>query len=94
MPSKTYTNMAARSAILSISRSPNDLQNVVDTHHCGINVEPGDSAAFAAAVLRFADTPDYLATCRRNARAAAENAFSRTVNVKAVLDIVRPLVKS
>ena len=92
MPSKTYANMAARSAIIGISRAPNDLQAVIEQHDCGLNVEPGDVDGFVSAVRRFQSDPAYVARCRANARRAAETTFSREVNVARVLNVVRPLV--
>ena len=92
MPSKTYHNMAARSAILGLSHAPNDLQQVIERHDCGVNVEPGDVDGFVEAVLRFRDDAAYLDRCRRNARAAAETRFSRRTNVERVLEIIRPLL--
>ena len=94
MPSKTYDDMGARSAILGLSHAPSDLQVVIDENDCGVNVEPGDVDGFVEAVLRFRDDAAYLDRCRRNARAAAETRFSRRTNVERVLEIIRPLVPS
>ena len=92
MPSKTYYAMAARSAVLGLSRPPNDLASVIDETGAGVNVEPGDVEGFVAAVTRFSDDPAYLESCRKNARAAAETRFSRETNVALVLDAIRPLL--
>ena len=94
MPSKTYYNMAARSAILGLSHAPNDLASVIAEHECGVNVEPDDVDAFVDAVLRFRDDPAFLETCRANARRAAETTFSRSTNVARVLEVLRTLVKA
>ena len=93
MPSKTYYAMAAGSAVAGISMTPSDLQQVIERHRCGFNVEPGDVTGFVAGIKRFLEDPDYLNSCRRNARLAAEQAFSRAVNVGRVLAEIRPLLE-
>jgi glycosyltransferase involved in cell wall biosynthesis len=92
MPSKTYYNMAAGAAVLGISRSPSDLAGLLHDCHCGINIEPGDSAGFLNALLRFYHDRVYLQRCRESARAAANGRFSRKVNTGRVLNELEPLL--
>ena len=93
MPSKTYYAMAAGSAVAGISVTPSDLQRVIERHRCGFNVEPGDVRGFVAGIMRFLEDPQYLDSCRRNARLAAEQHCSRAVNVRRVLAEIRPLLE-
>lgn len=77
VPSKTYSAMAAGSALIAISRGPNELTDMVAETKCGIALPPGDAAVLAAAIRRFQTDPEFLATCRSNARTAMEERFSR-----------------
>lgn len=92
MPSKTYYNMAAGSAILGISHPPNDLQMVISEYECGLNVEPGDVQGFVDAVIRFREDKAFLERCRQNGRLAAQTTFSRKANVEKVLKAISPMV--
>jgi colanic acid biosynthesis glycosyl transferase WcaI len=93
MPSKTYYNMAAGSAILGLSDPPNDLASVIETADCGVNVMPGDVDSFVAAVQRFSEDKAYLGRCRANASTASETTFSRTLNSERVADLLRPFIQ-
>jgi len=93
MPSKTYYNMAARSAILGVSNPPNDLASVIESADCGVNVVPGDVDGFVAAVVRFREDEDYLERCRANAVEASDATYSRTLNSRRVVDLVRPFIR-
>jgi len=92
MPSKTYYAMAAGSAIAGICTAQSDLERIISKNVSGFSVEPGDIVGFVAGIERFLDDPEYLKKCRRNARLAAEQLYSRQVNVMRVLSAIRPLV--
>lgn len=88
MPSKAYYAMAVGSALLGLSVEPNDLNDVIRRYECGVNVPPGDAEGAVAALEGFLRDRDSLLRCRRNARDAAVNNFSRKMNtgrVKALL---------
>ncbi len=92
LPSKTQFMLAAGAALISLGKFPNDVQMIVDKYHCGLSVEPGNVEGFVDAILRFHDEPEFISTCRRNARLAAENSFSRKHNVQRILQEITPLL--
>ena len=79
MPSKAYYMMSAGCALLGLSTGRNDVDGLIASQQCGVNVLSGDAAAVCAAVRRFRDDPEFLAVCRQRARKAAEELFSRGV---------------
>ena len=92
MPGKLSYMLAAGAALLGISQPSSDLALTIQRYDCGINVMPGDVESFVQAVMRFRDDRAYLEHCRRNARQAAVEVFSRNVNAARVLRLIRPLV--
>ncbi len=88
MPSKTYTSLAAGSAILGVCSRESDLAALIDDSACGRHVEPQDPAGIAAALTAMVDDPGELARMRANARSAAEERFSRQQGVAMVRDIL------
>ncbi|MDP1580168.1 MAG: glycosyltransferase family 4 protein [Candidatus Didemnitutus sp.] len=77
VPSKTYYYLAAGCALLVVASAPNSVSKLVEEHHCGLVVAPDDRAGLAAALDRFRTDPEFLASCRRNARAVQEKYFGR-----------------
>lgn len=95
MPSKTYYSMAVGSAILGISRAPNDLVDVIERYRCGANIDPSASTEkFVAELKRFESDRAYLDACRENARKAAVESFSRKVNTNKMLRIVQGMAEA
>jgi len=73
IPSKTFSAMAAGSAILAIAPADSDLGEIVASQRCGLRVDPGDGAAVFEAAVTFLREPETLARCRAEAlRAVAE----------------------
>lgn len=82
VPSKTYYAMAAGSALLVISRGPNELTDLVENFECGIAVEPYCVSSISAAIRKFREDADFLELCRRNSRNAMEKYFSRNNTIQ------------
>lgn len=80
MPSKTYYAMAVGSAIIGLSRAPNDLATVIKESGCGVNIEPGDIKGLIHTINNFVEDASYLNQCKRAARNVAVNKYARTVN--------------
>lgn len=76
MPSKTYSALAAGSALLSLTKPNSDLARLTDELAVGTVCDRDEPRAIAAAIQRFADDPGWLKTCRENARRAAVERFS------------------
>jgi len=88
MPSKTYSNMAAGCALLTINKLGGDLDRVVQEYQCGVNVRPGDADAAAQAIRQMAEEPDLLAKYQAQARAAAVEHFDVRVVIPRILDLI------
>jgi glycosyltransferase involved in cell wall biosynthesis len=71
IPSKTFSAMAADSAIVAVAPADSDLAATVERHACGVCVEPGDVDALAKTLVALAAEPKTLARLRAAARAAA-----------------------
>lgn len=89
MPSKTYTSMAAGSAILGICAQESDLAALIRDCDCGVVVEPHHPQQIADSLVALIDAPLQLARLRQNARRAVETRFSRAVCVSQVRAILR-----
>jgi glycosyltransferase involved in cell wall biosynthesis len=94
MPSKAYYMMSAGCALLGLSTGRNDVSGLIKSYRCGVNVDSGDAAGVCAAVRRFRDDPEFLAGCRRHARIAAQEAFSKDVIEPRYLEHLRRLAES
>lgn len=92
MPSRTYFMMAAGCALVGLSHGENDLRDTLETYQCGLSVEAGDVDGLEAALQRFYESPSFLASCRQNARAAAEAVFSHSTIVAQYLELLAPLM--
>lgn len=80
MPSKTYYAMAVGSALIGLSRPPNDLAHVIEESGCGINIEPGDLSGLIHVIVKFAENRAWLNQCKVAARKAAIQKYARSVN--------------
>jgi glycosyltransferase involved in cell wall biosynthesis len=88
MPSKAYYMMSAGCALLGLSHGRNDITRLIDTYACGINVSPDDVDGIQGAIQRFRDDHDFLASCKRNSRKAAEGPFSANRCVPRYLELL------
>jgi glycosyltransferase involved in cell wall biosynthesis len=83
MPSKTYDLMAAGTAILGISRPPNDLATTIEGHGCGRNFTPESTAAIATWLREMAADAEALERQRQASRKAAVHNYGvRSVSSK------------
>jgi glycosyltransferase involved in cell wall biosynthesis len=92
VPGKTFYAMAAGSALLALSSDENEVADIIQTYHCGLVVPPDDVESFVAAVHRFREDRDFLATCRRNARMALEQHFNRHLCTRMYLETLQKTV--
>jgi colanic acid biosynthesis glycosyl transferase WcaI len=77
VPSKIYGILAAGRPILAVSARNGEMATLVERHHCGFAIEPGNGSAFAQAVLRLARDHDLRWRLGRNARQAQDTYFAR-----------------
>jgi glycosyltransferase involved in cell wall biosynthesis len=79
LPGKTYSSMAAGSAIIGICGPNNDLRQTILEHRCGVCVEPNISQ-LVDAIHHLANSSTLLQELKNNSRYAAEHYFSRQVH--------------
>ncbi|MCR9296234.1 MAG: glycosyltransferase family 4 protein [bacterium] len=70
-PSKTYSSMAAGSAIIALAPEDSELSDLVHKHDMGVRVDPRNAVALAEAIERLFADQDRLAEYRRNSREAS-----------------------
>jgi glycosyltransferase involved in cell wall biosynthesis len=75
MPSKTFSAMAAGSAIVAVAPASSDLARLVWRHGCGEVVAPGDVDGLAGVFTRLLDMPGELRRYRASAAAAARDVY-------------------
>lgn len=92
VPSKSYYYLAAGSALLAIVPPCNEVADLVEKNRCGERVEPDDSDALLAAILKMVDNRELLANYQRQARFIAERDYSRR-NTALFIDAIRPLLE-
>lgn len=92
MPSKTYNAMAAGTALLASCARESDLAYVIEKAACGVIVRPGSVEDIVSAIEDLSSHPDETATYKRNARFAAVEHYSRTVNARIVRETLERIV--
>jgi len=75
LPSKLNNMLASGRPIVAAAAEGTGLWTEVEG--CGVTVAPGDAAAFAAGIERLATDPELAAGAGRNARARAEQRWSK-----------------
>jgi glycosyltransferase involved in cell wall biosynthesis len=66
-PCKLYGMLAAGRAILSLSTPGSYLDQLLNQHHCGINLAPGDPDRLAQTIKTLSTQTEYVATLGHNA---------------------------
>lgn len=74
-PNKFFDYIATGLAV--VNNYPGWLADIITEHHCGLAVPPRNPEAFADALCKFADEPELLKECAKNARRLAEASFAR-----------------
>jgi glycosyltransferase involved in cell wall biosynthesis len=87
-PSKSIYAMAAGSALLGLSRTPSDLQLIIQKNQCGNNILPGDTNGFADTIVHWYKNLETLNLFRHRARASAEKLLSRKYGVQQITKLV------
>lgn len=86
IPSKTFYMMAAGVAIISLSRSPNDLEPAIEQGKCGFCLEPGEVRQVVQVIRGFSSDIRLLKQYQQAARISSEHIFSRLANVRKMLE--------
>lgn len=88
MPSKTYTALAAGSAVLAVTKPDSDLARLVEGKDVGIVVDYAPDA-IAGGLLRLLDDPKRLRQMRANARHVAVTEYDTHVVKEQWLRLLR-----
>lgn len=92
MPSKTYSTLAAGSAVLALTSEESDLADLVRRYEVGAICDSDDPDEIAGAIERLVSDPDELSRMRTRARDAAEKLFSEDVIFEKWIDVLEPLI--
>ncbi len=71
MPSKAQSAIAAGAALVAVAPADSDLGELVDEHHVGVRVDPGDAQGLVDAITHLTGDGRRLAAARRRAAAVA-----------------------
>lgn len=77
VPSKTYYHMAAGSALLGICDQNSEVAQIINRHHCGLVVSPGDKDSMVKNILNLLNDKVKLENYKSDSRKAAEKYYSR-----------------
>ncbi len=79
IPSKTFSAMAAGSAIAAIAPEDSDVADVVGRHGCGLVLPPGDPEGAARAIGALVSNPVRLGEMRAAARRAVREEYDMSL---------------
>ena len=79
VPSKTYGILASGRPVIYVGPANSDVAQILHDYDCGVVVPPDDPEALVAAIRKFRNDPSYRERLGRNARAAAETVFDRSI---------------
>lgn len=71
IPSKVFSAMAAKNAIVSVAPLESDLAQLIKQHECGKTIKPGDVNGLVETLIDYIKNTDLLETHRKNAQAAS-----------------------
>lgn len=83
VPSKTFSYLAAGSAIVAITNEPSELTDILDQAPVGLRVAPRQPDKLADAIRTLAADKPRLAAMRAQARQLAKQRYSREAGVAA-----------
>ena len=92
-PSKTYSAMAAGTAICALTPTNSDLKELVEASRIGVAVPPDDVDALVQGIQYLADNADVLRQMKENARQLAERKYGFSVVGETWLQYLTPVVQ-
>lgn len=91
VPSKFYGILAAGRPTIAIMAKNGEIPSLLESHGCGIVIDPADSTDLARQILRLKNDPDICATMGRCARELLECKFTRHRAIKRWTELLRGL---
>ena len=83
VPSKFYGIAAAGRPIIAITAPAGEIARLVETHRCGLCIEPGNGAQLADTILDLQKNPQAVVEMGQRARAMLDAHFTRRVALAA-----------
>jgi glycosyltransferase involved in cell wall biosynthesis len=88
VPSKSFSYMAAGSALIAISNKPSELSDLLAQKDIGVLVPPRRPDLLVKSILKLVEDPGRLAELRRNSRALAVERYSREAGIESFRKII------
>lgn len=88
VPSKFYGIVAVGRPIAFIGAADGELGELINTHHCGVTVKPGDATALAQFIRTLKSDPQTLTDCSENSRLLGSDHFNRGNSLSAWANVV------
>jgi len=88
VPSKFYGILAAGRPTIAVMARDGEISTLIESHGCGIVIDPGDSTDFARQILRLKNDPDTCAAMGRRARELLECEFTRHGAIKRWTELI------
>lgn len=79
LPSKIFNIMASGCPVLGITPANSEIAGLIQTHQCGINIEPGDISRLAEVIVELTESPGLTEGYSQKARLAVKEFYSREV---------------
>jgi glycosyltransferase involved in cell wall biosynthesis len=73
VPSKTFSYLAAGSALIVIAEPGSEAERLVEEYQCGVVARPGDTQFIADAIIRLKNQPDTLKKFKDNSLKASRD---------------------
>ncbi|MGB3145039.1 MAG: glycosyltransferase family 4 protein, partial [Maribacter sp.] len=89
-PNKLFDSLSAGKPI--VVNSKGWTKTMVETHHCGIYVDPESPIEFANKILELKKDPDSLAEMGKNARKLAESTYDKSILCAQFADVVERML--
>jgi colanic acid biosynthesis glycosyl transferase WcaI len=88
VPSKTYAFMAAGRPLIFVGPREATPARIIEHHHCGWHVEPGDVDSLTALLMLLQARPEIARAAGARARDAFLSFYHREAGVSRILDIL------
>ncbi len=94
MPSKTWTIMAAGTAIIASFDLGGEMEKTIKEADCGYCVQAGESKAMADAIIELKNNPQAVKAMGLNARRYAEEQVAKEQAVQKYIEIIEETVRN
>ncbi len=82
VPSKVFYYLAAGSVVIGISKSENELKDIIEKNKCGVNVEPKNPQELANVILHIVNNKEQLNYFQQNARIISVQQYSKKSGIE------------